>query len=77
MEDIIQDFENETYKGAGGMSDEATERLQAKLSYYNASWYDLERVSYRNTKVGRLRFVRDLEKMVDTPSLEYYRMTVS
>ena len=48
-----------------------------KLGEYNSNWMDLEGLSYKNTRVGKFNFVKQVSQMTEVPDLQYYKIAVS
>ena len=44
--------------GPNNFRDEGIEQFYNKLGEYNSSWVDLEGLSYKNSKIGRLNFAK-------------------
>jgi len=45
--------------------DEALEMFYNKLGEYNSNWMDLEGFYYKNSRVGKFKFVKQVEQMTE------------
>ena len=64
-------------RGATGYLSEKNEKFYNKLEEYNSSWLDLESLSYKCTKIAKVRFSKEISQMTQEPDLQYYKVAVS